>query len=56
MLFRSVTGGLVQTLARTGRIDQLSGGLCRSDDFEGIKAHMARFMAAGFERICAAGG
>ena len=50
--YHFVTGGLVQSLARTGRIDQLSGGLCKSDDFEAIKQYMARFMAAGFHAIC----
>jgi hypothetical protein len=40
------------TLARTGRIDRLSDGLCSSDDFEAIKARMASFMAAGFLSIC----
>ncbi len=40
------------TLARTGRIDKLSGGLCRSDDFEAVKKRMATFMAAGFRTIC----
>lgn len=52
--YHFVTGGLVQTLARTGRIDKLSGGLCRSDDFAAIKTHMARFMAAGIQSICTA--
>jgi AcrR family transcriptional regulator len=46
------TGSLVLTLARTGRIDELSGGLCRSEDFEAVKARMARFLAFGFEGIC----
>jgi AcrR family transcriptional regulator len=46
------TGALILTLARTERIDELSGGLCKSDDFEAIKARMARFMAAGFNDIC----
>jgi hypothetical protein len=46
-----VTGALMNTLARTGRIDRLSGGLCRSDDFAAIKLRMARFMAAGFEAL-----
>jgi hypothetical protein len=50
--YHFVTGALVQTLARTGRIDQLSGGLCKSNDFEAVKARMARFMAAGFRQIC----
>lgn len=50
--YHFVTGALVQTLARTGRIDQLSGGVCKSDDFDAIKARMAKFMAAGFLSIC----
>lgn len=46
------TGSLILTLARTGRIDELSHGLCKSDDFEAIKERMARFLAFGFEGIC----
>lgn len=50
--YHFVTGGLMLTLARTGRIDKLSGGKCRSDDFVAVKERMASFMAAGFENIC----
>lgn len=50
--YHFVAGALVQTLARTGRIDVLSDGMCRSDDFDAIKARMARFLAFGFEGIC----
>lgn len=50
--YHFVTGSLMLTLARTGRIDQLSGGLCKSDDFDAIKARMARFMTGGFLLIC----
>jgi AcrR family transcriptional regulator len=50
--YHFVTGALMVTLARTGRIDKLSGGLCKSEDFVAIKARMARFMAAGFLTIC----
>ncbi len=50
--YHFVTGALVNTLARTGRIDVLSSGLCRSDDFSAIKARMARFLAFGFEGVC----
>ena len=46
--YHFVTGALMNTLARTGRIDKLSGGVCYSDDFAAVKARMARFMAAGF--------
>ena len=50
--YHFVTGALMLTLGRTGRIDRLSGGLCESDDFEAVKARMAPFMAAGFIAIC----
>ena len=46
--YHFVTGSLMNTLARTGRIDRLSSGLCKSDDFMAVKQRMARFMAAGF--------
>ncbi len=50
--YHFVTAGLMLTLARTGRIDRLSGGLCASDDFDAVKQRMAAFMAAGFLAIC----
>jgi len=50
--YHFVTGALLLTLARTGRIDKLSGGLCKSDDFVAVKERMASFMAAGFLHIC----
>lgn len=49
--YHFVTGSLMNTLARTGRIDRLSGGLCHSDDFPAVKARIARFMAAGFHAL-----
>jgi AcrR family transcriptional regulator len=49
--YHFVTGALMNTLARTGRIDRLSGGLCHSDDFEAVRQRMATFMAAGFLAI-----
>jgi AcrR family transcriptional regulator len=50
--YHFVTGALMLTLARTGRIDKLSGGLAHSDDFVAVKERMASFMAAGFLAIC----
>lgn len=50
--YHFVTGALLLTLARTGRIDKLSGGLCKSDDFAAVKERMATFMAAGLKEIC----
>lgn len=46
--YHFVTGALMLTLARTGRIDTLSGGRCKSEDFDAVKERMASFMAAGF--------
>jgi AcrR family transcriptional regulator len=51
--YHFVTGALMLTLARTGRIDKLSAGRCKSDDFVAVKDRMASFMAAGFLAICA---
>jgi AcrR family transcriptional regulator len=50
--YHFVTGALMLTLARTGRIDKLSAGLCKSDDFVSVKDRMASFMAAGFRSMC----
>ena len=50
--YHFVTGALMLTLARTGRIDMLSNGLCKSEDFGAVKDRMATFMAAGFIDIC----
>jgi len=43
-----VTGALMHALARTGRIDKLSGGICKSEDFAAVKERLAAFMAGGF--------
>ncbi|WP_370337553.1 TetR/AcrR family transcriptional regulator [Parvularcula marina] len=53
--YHFVSGALLLTLARTGRIDKLSGGVCKSDDFTAVKARMASFMAAGFRELCGKG-
>jgi len=50
--YHFVTGALMLTLARTGRIDKLSGGACKSDDFAAVKDRMATFMAGGFLSVC----
>ena len=54
--YHFATGALVLSLARTGRIDKLSGGICKSEDFGAIKQRMARFLASGFLTICAEKG
>src|SRR5580692_9375762 len=49
--YHFVTGSLMHTLARTGRIERLSGGVCHSDDFPAVKKRIAKFMAAGFRAL-----
>lgn len=49
--FQFTSGAYSQSMARTGRIDRLSDGLCRSDDLEAIRERMSVFMAAGFESL-----
>lgn len=50
--YHFVSGGLMLTLSRAGRLDRLSGGLCHSDDFDAAKDRMASFMAGGFIELC----
>lgn len=49
--FQFTSGAYSLILSRTGRIDRLSGGLCRSDDFETIRERFVTFMAGGFEAL-----
>jgi AcrR family transcriptional regulator len=49
--YHFVTGSLMHSLARSGRLDRLSGGLCKSDDLRAVKARMADFMAVGFSSL-----
>lgn len=46
-----LSGALTLTLAQTGRIDTLSGGLCRSTDMAPIRQHMIAVFAAGFAAV-----
>lgn len=50
--YHNLSGALTLTLARTGRIDRLSGGLCVSSDFRAAYDHMIPFIAAGFREVC----
>ena len=48
----NLSGALTLTLGETGRLDRLSGGLCRSGDLETASDYMVRFAAAGFRAVC----
>jgi len=50
--YHNLSGALTLTLAQTGRIDKLSGGICRSSDFRAAYDHMIPFVAAGFRQVC----
>ena len=51
--YHFLSGALTLTFAETGRIDNLSEGICRSSDMASINERLPRFLAAGFERLCA---
>lgn len=46
------SGALTLTFADTKRIDGLSGGLCRSSDFEAVHKRLVPFISAGFRSLC----
>ena len=50
--FHFLTGSLTLALSRTGRLDRVSGGRCRSDDLASIEPRMVEYCAAGFRRVC----
>jgi len=49
--YHFVTGAFMHSLSRSGRLDRLSNGLCKSADLPAVKARMADFMAAGFRTL-----
>lgn len=52
--YHFLSGALTLSFADTRRIDGLSGGLCRSADFESMHRRLVPFVAAGFEAVCGA--
>ncbi len=50
--YHFLSGALTLTFAETGRIDQLSGGICRSGDLDSVHARLVPYTAAGFRRLC----
>lgn len=49
--YQFLTGAMMLTLSETGRIDQLSDGLCRSTDLAAVKARLYAWCAAGLEEV-----
>ena len=52
--YQFLTGALTITFAETGRIDRLSGGLCKSSDLDSVHERLPPYIAAGFRAICSA--
>lgn len=50
--WHNMSGALTLTLGETGRLDRLSGGLCKSGDLEAACDQMVKFAAAGFRAVC----
>ncbi len=50
--FHFLTGSLTLALSRTGRLDRVSGGRCKSDDLASIEPRMVEYCAAGFRQLC----
>jgi AcrR family transcriptional regulator len=50
--YHFVSGALSLSFADTGRIDNLSGGLCHSNDVPAVRKRLASFMAAGTTDLC----
>lgn len=49
--YQFLTGAMMLTLSETGRIDQLSDGLCRSSDLAAVRARLYAWCAAGLEEV-----
>ncbi len=50
--YHFLSGALTLTFAHTGRIDQLSEGVAKSEDMVAAYERMVPFVAAGFKRLC----
>jgi len=53
--YHFLSGALTLTFAETGRIDKLSGGVCRASDLDSVHERLVPFCAAGFRALCAGG-
>ena len=54
--YHFLSGALTLTFAETGRIDKLSGGVCRSSDLDSVHQRLVPFCAAGFRALCSTRG
>ncbi|NEX93578.1 TetR/AcrR family transcriptional regulator [Caulobacter sp. 17J65-9] len=50
--YHNLSGALTLSMGETGRLDRLSGGLCKSGDLDSVLSYMVRFAGAGFRAVC----
>ncbi|HWW57350.1 MAG TPA: TetR/AcrR family transcriptional regulator [Sphingopyxis sp.] len=50
--YNFASGALSLSFADTGRIDKLSGGLCRSGDVAAVRKRLSFFLATGTSELC----
>jgi AcrR family transcriptional regulator len=50
--YHFLSGALTLTFAETRRVDNLSGGLCKSTDLDTVHERLVPFCAAGFKALC----
>lgn len=50
--YNFTSGALSLSFADTGRIDKLSGGLCRSGDVAAVRKRLSFFLATGTSELC----
>ena len=51
--YQFLTGALTLPFAGNGRIEELSGGLCRAADLDSVHERLAPYVAAGLRALCA---
>lgn len=50
--YHFLSGALTLSFAETGRIDNLSSGVCQSTDHDALYPRMVQYCAAGFRALC----
>ncbi len=50
--YHFLSGALTLTFAETRRVDNLSGGLCKSTDLDAVHARLVPFCVGGFNALC----
>lgn len=50
--YHFLSGALTLTFAETRRVDNLSGGLCKSTDLDAVHERLVPFCVGGFEALC----